>query len=209
MNIKLTESEKIKILCSDDLFRIMQQVLLRESKIDRDREHLWTISLDNANRVLNIEMVSMGTVNKTLVEPMEVFSVPLQKRSVQLIIVHNHPSGELRPSAEDKEITDRLIQVGKIINVPVLDHLIISEKSYYSFKDSGLMSELEKSLKYVAPYEIKMRYEKEAQALGEQKGKKDGIREVARNLKRNGIDIEIIAETTGLSKSVISRLKTD
>jgi DNA repair protein RadC len=209
MNIKLTESDKIKILCSDDLFRIMQQILLRESKIDRDREHLWTISLDNANRVLNIEMVSMGTVNKTLVEPMEVFSVPLQKRSVQLIIVHNHPSGELRPSVDDKEITDRLIQVGKIINVPVLDHLIISEKSYYSFKDSGLMSELEKSLKYVAPYEIKRRYEKEAQEVGEQKGKKDGIREVARKMKKEGYEVEAIMNLTGLSKSVINRLKTE
>jgi len=79
MNLKLTKSQKIKILSSDDIYRIMQQILLREQKVDRNREHFWTISLDNAHKVLNIELVSMGTVNRTLVEPMEVLSVPLQK----------------------------------------------------------------------------------------------------------------------------------
>ena len=58
MNIKLTESQKIKVLCSDDIYSIMQRILMRENKIDRDREHLWTISLDTANKVLNIELVS-------------------------------------------------------------------------------------------------------------------------------------------------------
>ncbi|HZH38580.1 MAG TPA: JAB domain-containing protein, partial [Bacillales bacterium] len=85
MNIKIKEAEKIKILCSDDIYSIMQKVLLRENKIDRNREHLWTICLDTANTLLNIELVSTGSVNKTIVEPMEVFSVPLQKRAVRII----------------------------------------------------------------------------------------------------------------------------
>lgn len=73
----------------------------------------------------------------------------MQKRAVRVIIVHNHPSGELKPSEMDKDITDRLIQCGLILHVPVLDHLIISEKAWYSFADDGLLAELEASTKYV------------------------------------------------------------
>ena len=107
MEIKLTNAEKIKILNSDDLFRIMQQILLRENKIDQNREHFWVIGLENNNRILFIELISLGTVNKSLTEPMEVFSLALQKRAVKIILCHNHPSGELKPSEQDKDITDR------------------------------------------------------------------------------------------------------
>lgn len=181
----------------------MQQILLRESEIDRDKEHLWTVSLDNANRILNIEMVSMGTVNQTLVDPMEVFSIPLQKRAVKLIVVHNHPSGELKPSEADKDVTDNLIQAGKIIHVELIDHLIISEKSYYSFKDNDLMDELEMSLKYVPPYVIKQRFEKAAEQLGE----KRKAEEMARAMKKEGLDVELIVKISGLTKTAIQQLK--
>eukprot|EP01090_Pellita_catalonica_P019836 TRINITY_DN6863_c0_g1_i1.p1 TRINITY_DN6863_c0_g1~~TRINITY_DN6863_c0_g1_i1.p1 ORF type:complete len:130 (-),score=5.73 TRINITY_DN6863_c0_g1_i1:2-391(-) len=114
MDIKLTEQEKIKILNSDDIYGIMQKILLRESKIDQNREHFWVIGLANNNRILFIELISLGTINATLVEPMEVFSLALQKRAVKIILCHNHPSGELTPSENDKNLTDRLIQVGII-----------------------------------------------------------------------------------------------
>lgn len=204
MTIKLTEKQKIKIGSSADIYRIMQPILMREGEIDRDKEHLWTISLDTANRILNIELVSMGTVNKTLVDPMEVFSIPLQKRAVKLIVVHNHPSGEVNPSEADKDVTDNLIQAGKIIHVELLDHLIISEKRYYSFKDQGLMDELEMSLKYVPPYVIKQRYEAAAKKAGEKQGKE----EMAIAMKKEGLDIELIVKVSGLSKTAIKRLKT-
>jgi DNA repair protein RadC len=73
----------------------MQQILLREDKIDQNREHFWVIGLANNNRILFIELVSLGTVNRTLVEPMEVYSLALQKRAVKIILCHNHPSGIL------------------------------------------------------------------------------------------------------------------
>ena len=212
MNIKLTKEQKIKNLNSpDSVYSIMQRILLRENKIDRNREHFWTISLDNANKILNIELVSMGTVNAVLVEPMEVFSVPLQKRAVNIILVHNHPSGDVKPSEADKDITDRLIQVGRIINVKVIEHLIISEKTYYSFADELLLKELELSLKYVPAYEIKQRYEKAAKAKGAaegaEKGRYESKKEMARAMKRNGEPIEKIIEYTGLTKAIITKLK--
>jgi DNA repair protein RadC len=95
------------------------------------------------------------------------------------------------------------------MNVPVLDHLIISERSYYSFRDHGLMNELEESLKYVPPYEIKRRYQKQAQEVGEVKGKKERSKEIARAMKQKGVDTELIVEFTGLKASIINRLKID
>ena len=209
MIIPLKEKDKIKILCGRHLFSIMQKILLRENVIDRNREHFWTVSLDNALRILNIELISMGTVKATLVEPMEVFSVPLQKRAVYIILVHNHPSQEVHPSKADKDITDRLIQVGNIMRVPVIDHLIITEKQYYSFRDDGLMEILKASIKYLPPFEIEERYKREARLIGEKKGKDKRSKEIARELKRNGVDINIIEKSTGLSPASIKRLKTD
>src|SRR5690606_33488801 len=203
MDIKLSESEKIKILNSDDLYGIMQRILLRENKIDRNREHFWVIGLENNNRILFIELISLGTVNKTLAEPMEVFSLALQKRAVKIILCHSHPSGELEPSEGDKNLTDRLIQVGIIVNTEVLDHLIISEKSYISFTDVGLMDTLKKSTKFVPSYVLEQRLKKEAAKIAEQKK----IIEIAKNLKRNGVDDQTIADSTGLTIAEVQKLK--
>lgn len=208
MNIKLTKEQKIKTLNSpDSVYSIMQRILLRENKIDRNREHFWTVCLDTANHVLNIELVSMGTIHSVLVEPMEVFSVPLQKRAVNIILIHNHPSGDVQPSEADRDVTDRLIQVGRIINVKVIDHLIISEKTYYSFADSGLLKELELSLKYVPAYEIKKRYEKAAEKKGAEQGKYERSKEIARQMKKEGYKMDDIIKITGLTNAIITKLK--
>jgi len=207
MNIRLNNKADIQIHNSEDIYSVMQRILMREEKVDRGREHFWTISLDNSHKILNIELVSMGSFNATVVEPMEVFSIPLQKRAVKLVLVHNHPSGTLKPSEADKDITDRLIQVGRIMKVLVLDHLIITESSYYSFANSGLLEELSKSIKYVPAFEIKQRYEKAAKEKGELVGEKRKAKEMARIMKKEGYPIEEIVKLTGLSKAVINRFK--
>lgn len=203
MDISLTEEERIKILNADDLYFIMQKILLREQKIDQNREHFWIIGLENNNRLLFIELISLGSVNKVLVEPMEVFSFALQKRAVKIILVHNHPSGELKPSDQDKDLTDRLIQVGRIVNTPVEDHLIISERSYLSFLDIGLLEQLQQSEKYVPAYELVERAEKAAAEVAKRKREV----EMAKDLKRRGIANEVIVEVTGLSLEEVEGLK--
>lgn len=203
MDIKLTEEEKIKILNSEDIYRIMQKILLRENKIDQNREHFWVIGLANNSRILFIELISLGSINKTIAEPMEVFSFALQKRAVRIILCHNHPSGELKPSEEDKNISDRLIQVGIIVNTEVLDHLIISDKNYLSFADTGLLNELKKSTKYVPKYVLEQQIRKEAVEIANNKK----TVEIAKEFKRNGIDNETIALSTGLSLMEVEKLK--
>ncbi|REH56754.1 DNA repair protein RadC [Tenacibaculum gallaicum] len=203
MDIKLTEQEKIKILNSDDIYGIMQRILLRDNKIDQNREHFWVIGLANNNRILFIELISLGTVNATLVEPMEVFSFALQKRAVKIILCHNHPSGELTPSDNDKNLTDRLIQVGIIVNTHVIDHLIISDKSYLSFADNGLLQELAKSTKYVPKYVLEEQIKKEMSKIIE----KNRNIEIAKAFKRSGLDNELIAKNTGLTIEEVKKLR--
>jgi len=203
MNIQLTEAEKIKVLNSDDIYGIMQKVLLREQKIDQNREHFWVIGLEFNQRILFVELISLGSVKKALVEPMEVFSFALQKRAVKIVLCHNHPSGELKPSDADKDITDRLIQVGLIIDTPVVDHLIISLKSYLSFVDIGLLEELGQSTKYVPPYILIERAKEEASKVAE----KNKTIEFAKELKRDSVDIETIVRYTGLTVTEINQLR--
>ncbi|WP_422091723.1 JAB domain-containing protein [Tenacibaculum ovolyticum] len=203
MNIKLTEEEKIKILNSEDIYRIMQKILLRENKIDQNREHFWVIGLANNSRILFIELISLGSINKTIAEPMEVFSFALQKRAVRIILCHNHPSGELKLSEEDKNISDRLIQVGIIVNTEVLDHLIISDKNYLSFADTRLLNELKKSTKYVLKYVLEQQIRKEAIEIANNKKPL----KIAKEFKRNGVDNETIALSTGLSLMEVEKLK--
>ena len=213
MKIKLTEQQKIKIINSDDVFQIMQKVLLRENKIDRDKEHFWIVGLSTTNKALFIELVSVGSVKATIVEPMNVFRVAILKNAVKVILVHNHPSEELSPSNGDKDITDRLIQVGRIINIEVIEHLIIAPKSYLSFVDIGLFSELSESLKWVPPYEIVKNIRKEEQKIrkeavksAEEKGKNKKAIEMAKSMKKENEPIDKIVKYTQLSKKDVEKL---
>jgi len=206
MQIDLSEKEKIKILNADDMYAIMQRILLRENKIDQNREHFWVVGLETNHRMLFIELVSLGSVKRAIAEPMEVFSFALQKRAVKIILVHNHPSGEVNPSENDMDITDRLIQVGLIVDTPVLDHFIISEKTYLSFKDEGLIDRLEQSTKFVPGYVLKERIVKQAMALADEKNERR-LLDVAKKLKKQGIAPDIISKATNLSVKKIEAIK--
>lgn len=207
MNIRLSRADQIKVQSPDEIFHIMQKILLKEDLEDRMREHFWTVSLDNGGTILNIELVSLGTATSVTSEPMEVLSIPLQKKVVKLVLVHNHPSGVLTPSEGDKVNTDRLIQACNIMKIELLDHLIITENSYYSFADSGLLDELRQSTRFVPPYLLKQRYEKAAREKGSDLGRKEREKEMAKAMLEKGYAVEEIMELTGLTKTQISRIK--
>ena len=174
MKIKLNKAQKIKVLNSSMLFMVMQQVLLREDEIERDQEHFYVVSLAANNRLLNVELVSLGAVDESIVKPMQIFRIALLKGAVKIILAHNHPSLELWPSESDKELTDRMIQVGRIVNVKVIDHMIFTPEEYYSFDDHGLMKILGESKKWVPPYEEEERIRAEAKKIGWTDGLKAG-----------------------------------
>ncbi|MDN3672437.1 JAB domain-containing protein [Flavobacterium branchiarum] len=200
MNIKITDKEKISVTTASDLYEIMQRILLRENKIDSEKEHFWMIGLNMANVILYIELVSMGSVKATVVEPMNVYRVAVLKGATSVIAVHNHPSGNMTASASDKDETDRLIQVGKILNINLLDHLIISTEKYMSFANIGLMAELEQSVKYVPTYQIQERIRDRELELKKEKAKTDKLKEtVITNLLKQNMTIEEIASVLNLT----------
>ncbi len=211
MRVKLSKEQKIQVLNSRDISLIMQQILLRENKIGRSKEHFWVVCLSNSNRILLIELISLGNAKKSIVDPTEIFSFALQKRAVKVIMVHNHPGGELQPSPDDEDITDRMYQVGLFLDVPVIDHIILSETGYYSFTDTGLLLKLSKSKKYVLKYKeeeerLKNLGLKKGVEIGRKEGEKIKAIEVAKVLKKNGVNVALIALASGLAEEQIEKL---
>ncbi len=104
-----------------------------------DREHFIAVTLDGSSRVINTHVISIGTLNQSLVHPREVFYSAIKDRAAGIIIAHNHPSGQLSPSHADKQVTNRLIDAGKLIGIDIVDHLILTAEGYYSFEESGIL----------------------------------------------------------------------
>jgi DNA repair protein RadC len=103
----------------------------------RKKEHFVVLYLNTRNQLLHREFVSIGTLNASLVHPREVFLPAIQHTAAAVVLVHNHPSGDPSPSAEDRELTDRLAEAGKLIGVEVLDHVIVAESRHFSFQEDG------------------------------------------------------------------------
>ena len=169
MDIKLGKNDKRYIEGSDDVFSIMQRVLLRENKIDKEKEHFWIIGMNEAGYILYIELIALGSVKAVNIESMNVYRVAVMKNATRVIAIHNHPSGRLVPSKADLDITDRLIQVGRILNITLVDHLIISTEAYESFRSKGIMADLEKSLTYVPTYQVVEQIRKEEKKIAREK----------------------------------------
>ena len=139
MNVKLTKEQKIKVANSEDVFSIMREVLKRENRLSRQKEHFWVVGLNVNNVIAYIELVALGSVSKIIVKPVEVFSFAVAKKCESVILVHNHPSGDLTPSKADIDLTKKLVNGSKFLEIKVLDHLIISTKEYLSFVDKKLL----------------------------------------------------------------------
>lgn len=103
------------------------------------KEHFVCLFLNTKNHVIAQETLSMGSLNASIVHPREVFRAAIRRSSASIICVHNHPSGDPSPSPEDVEITNRLVEAGKIVGIDVLDHLIIGDQNFVSLKEQGLM----------------------------------------------------------------------
>ena len=115
--ITYSEEERIKIANTEDLHKIFVRILKREDTINQEKEHFWFVGLNLANEILCIDTVSLGTVHSAEVTPMNVFRNGVWKGCTHAILVHNHPSGSLKPSKQDIDVTDRLYQCGLILDI--------------------------------------------------------------------------------------------
>lgn len=107
---------------------------------DLGLEQLHAVLLDGKHRMMGDVLVSQGTLTSSPVHPREVFTQAIRRRAAAIILVHNHPSGDPSPSADDLEITRRLVQVGDLVGIHVLDHVIIGDGAFVSLADRGLLS---------------------------------------------------------------------
>ncbi len=124
--IKITEPSTIANLYMDEM-RYLQ------------KEHFKIILLDTKNQIIVTEEISVGTLNASIVHPRDVFRAAIKRNSNSMILIHNHPSGDPTPSNEDINITNRLIDAGNLIGIKVLDHIIIGDNRYISFKEKNLI----------------------------------------------------------------------
>lgn len=104
-----------------------------------DREHFMVLLLNTKHAVLAIETVSIGSLSSTIVHPRELFKQAIKRSAAAIILVHNHPSGDPKPSNEDREITRRMVEIGKLLGIEVLDHIIIGNNTYRSLKIMGVI----------------------------------------------------------------------
>jgi len=127
------------ITCSKPVAEICSRILSAECEIDRNKEHFWSIGLNSALKIKYLELVTLGLLNQTVAHPREVYRMAIMKGVASIIVCHNHPSGNVSASTEDKQKTSELTQAGKIIGIQLLDHVIIGENEYFSFSDEGLL----------------------------------------------------------------------
>lgn len=125
-------AKKLRITCSGDVFEIMKPHLL-----DLNHEEFWVVLLNRANLVIKKHPVSSGGVSGTIADPKMIFKSALENLASGIILVHNHPSGNLRPSEADIALTRKLKSAGAFLEIPVLDHLIFANAGYFSFADEG------------------------------------------------------------------------
>jgi DNA repair protein RadC len=131
---QFSESSRPVIKSPDDA-----AALVMEEMRHLDREHFRAVLLNTKNQVISTDKVSVGTLNSSTVHPRELFRNAIRKSAASMVLVHNHPSGDPAPSREDLDITRRLVEVGKIVGIEILDHIIIGDNRFTSFRAKELI----------------------------------------------------------------------
>lgn len=112
---------------------------LKEKYGSAKKEHCLLMTIDTRHRLIKQHTVSIGTLNASLVHPREVFKPAIKDSAAGIILVHNHPSGDLKPSANDDQITEKIKQAAKLIKIDLIDHLIVTNNDYFSYHEAGLI----------------------------------------------------------------------
>ena len=129
------DTEDITRICSsNDIYRLM-----RHEMLDLQHEEFWCIMLNNAGKVIGKELISRGGITQTTVDVRLILRAAIMSRASAIILCHNHPSGNKKPSNDDIRLTSDIKAASKLMNIKTLDHLVITPSGYYSFADEGLL----------------------------------------------------------------------
>ncbi len=125
--------DEVVILEAEDVLPLVSHIA------DKKQEYFLCISLNGANEVIGNRVVTVGLLNESQVHPREVFAGAISDRAASIVLVHNHPSGVRQPSPDDIDVTRQLVEASRIIGIPVLDHIIVTQKGHFSFKEANLI----------------------------------------------------------------------
>ncbi|WEK20063.1 MAG: DNA repair protein RadC [Candidatus Pedobacter colombiensis] len=124
----------VKIVTSADAFAVLLPVFA-----DLNHEEFWILILNQANYLIGKQLISKGGMAGTVADPKIIFKTALEHNAAYVILAHNHPSGSLKPSQQDINITKKMVEAGRVLDLHVLDHLIVTDKVFFSFGDEGLI----------------------------------------------------------------------
>ena len=131
----VSEEESVFIKSPSDILNMDIRSYLEQ----QEQENFVVIALDGSHKVTSVRVVSVGTVNQTLIHPREVFRYAIMENASAIIICHNHPSGYIKPSEDDCKTTERLKKASDLLGITLLDHIIIANGNYYSFLENGVV----------------------------------------------------------------------
>lgn len=132
---KLQErKERTRITSSVDIYELFHPLMA-----DLPTEEFWVLLLNRSNRVIDKVRISSGGIDQTTADVRTILREALLARATQMVLIHNHPSGNIQPSQEDKRITERIKGAGRLMNISVIDHVIVTDGAYYSFNDEGIL----------------------------------------------------------------------
>jgi len=127
-------SQRVKITRSSDCYELLMAHWGNTIELYED---FYVVLLSNANRVLGLVKIGTGGTSGCVVDPKKIFQAAIKANASSLILAHNHPSGNLQPSEDDKRITQKVVEAGALLDIKVLDHLIVTSEGFFSFTDNG------------------------------------------------------------------------
>jgi DNA repair protein RadC len=131
---EVQDIKAIQVTGSKDAVDIFQPLLG-----DLLHEEFWVLFLNRANRIISKQQISTGGMSGTVADPRMIFKAALDQKALSIILCHNHPSGNTQPSTADIQLTKNIVEAGKVLEISVLDHVIITQNGYYSFADEGVI----------------------------------------------------------------------
>jgi len=129
-----TAKQKTSITCSQDAYKLMKHRLE-----DLNHEEFWVLTLNRKNSIINEYKISEGGITATVVDQRKIFKLALDDKSTGILLFHNHPSGNRNPSESDNQLTKKLKEGGKLLDIAVMDHIIIVQSAYFSYADEGVL----------------------------------------------------------------------
>ena len=135
---KIPINQKPKVMCSNDIYRIMRKMFADE--VISHHEEFWILLLNKTCRVLGTAKINQGGIHECSVDIRIIFQYALKANAVNIALRHNHPSNELKPSWQDKILTQRIIEIGRLFDIEVIDLLIVTGDNYLSFADEGMLN---------------------------------------------------------------------